>query len=314
VRVKAEYGFGGAVHIESSKVLLDLCRFDSNVALLDDPRAAISATAGGISVWQDAELNVTDTSFSANQAGGIGQHEAKGGGGNAETRRAVRAAHILSAGTTVARRCKFTSTAPIDLPYKAPWWIVGTGAGRITLLSSAFRGSTTGLVEGMLSLPNEVNALLRGCIGSNVLIDPKVAEGRLGIVDSIFAPALGASLKSVAPPMCGTEVAGQRMCDPRAACKLRPSGGVECECIGEDIGPLPGVRDDGSRCATIPSLTCNPGQYRIDGAVPRCEDCPKGTSGAGGKVTTCTSCAPGTAMRLRLRVCVCVFVLACGCG
>ena len=77
VRVKAEYGFGGALHIESSKVLVDLCRFDSNVALLDDPVAAISATAGGISVWQDAELNVTDTSFSANQAGGIGQNEAK---------------------------------------------------------------------------------------------------------------------------------------------------------------------------------------------------------------------------------------------
>jgi hypothetical protein len=44
----------------------------------------------------------------------------------------------------------------------------------------------------------------------------------------------------------------------------------------------------------------------IDGAVPRCEDCPKGTKGAGGKVTTCTSCAPGAAMRLRLCVLACV--------
>ena len=51
-------------------------------------------------------------------------------------------------------------------------------------------------------------------------------------------------------------------------------------------------------------FTCNTGQYMIDGAVPRCEDCPKGTKGAGGKVTTCTSCAPGAAMRLRLCVCV----------
>jgi hypothetical protein len=260
-------------------------------------------------VWQDAELNVSDTVFSANQAGGIGQNEAKGSG-SADARQLVRAAHILSPGTTVARGCKFTSTAPIDLPYKAPWWIVGTGAGRITLLNSTFEGSTTGRVEGMLSLPNEVSALLRGCTGSNVLIDSKVTEGRLGIVDSIFEPALGASLQYIAPPTCGTEVAGQRMCDPRAACKLRPSGGVECQCIGEDIGPLPGVRDDGSRCATIPSLTCNAGQYRIDGAVPRCEDCPKGTSGAGGKVTTCTSCAPGGSIRLRL----CACVLACGCG
>jgi len=109
-------------------------------------------------------------------------------------------------------------------------------------------------VEGMLSLPNEVSALLRGCIGNNVLIDSKVTEGKLGIVDSIFAPALGAALKSVAPPMCGTEVAGQRVCDPRAVCKLRPSGGVECQCNGKGIEPPAGVRDDGSRCATTPSL------------------------------------------------------------
>ena len=53
-------------------------------------------------------------------------------------------------------------------------------------------------------------------------------------------------------------------------------------------------------------FTCNAGQYMIDGAVPRCEDCPKGTKGAGGKVTACTSCAPGAAMRLRLCVLACV--------
>jgi hypothetical protein len=49
-------------------------------------------------------------------------------------------------------------------------------------------------------------------------------------------------------------------------------------------------------------LTCDAGQHIVDRA--RCEDCPKGTSGAGGKMTTCTSCAPGAAMRLR-PVCVC---------
>ena len=268
VRVKAEYGFGGALHIESSKALLDLCRFDSNVALLDDAVSAISATAGGISVWQDAELTVSDTVFSANQAGGIGQNEAKGSG-SADARQVVRAAHILSAGTTVARRCKFTSTAPIDLPFKAPWWIVGTGTGRITLLNSAFQGSTTGREEGMLSLTNEVNALLRGCIGSNVKIDSKVAEGRLGIVDSIFSPALGAALQYIAPPMCGTEVAGQRMCDPRAACKLRPSGGVECQCNSEGMGPSAGVRDDGSRCVTIPSLKADVAARFIRFVLPK---------------------------------------------
>jgi hypothetical protein len=61
-------------------------------------------------------------------------------------------------------------------------------------------------------------------------------------------------------------------------------------------------------------FTCNAGQYMIDGAVPRCEDCPKGTSGAGGKVTTCTSCAPGGSMRLRLCACVCWHAVAVGAG
>ena len=293
VRVRAEYGYGGALHVESSKLALASCRFDSNVALLDDVAAAISATAGGISVWQDAELTVSDTSFSANQAGGIGQNEAKGSGG-AEARLKVRAAHILSAGKTVARRCKLTSTAHIDLPYKAPWWIVGTGAGRITLLNSTFEGSTAGPAEGMLSLANDVTALLRGCAGTDVLIDPKVAKGKLGIVDSIFAPALDAALDYVAPPKCGTEVAGQPMCDPRAACKLRPSGGVECQCIGEGIEPPAGVRDDGSLCVTIPVLSCPVGSFvGLKGREKQCESCAPGFYSKGGTVTACTACSPG---------------------
>jgi hypothetical protein len=253
VRVLAEYGYGGALHVEASKMLVVACGFGSNVALLDDPAATYGATAGGVSVWQDAELTLLDTSFSANQAGGVGTLEATGDPGT-ETHRVVRAAHILSPGKTVAHRCVFTSTAPISLPYSAPWWIVGTGAGRITLVNSTFRGPAAGQVEGMLSLADRASALLRSCTGSNVMVDLKVAGGNLGIVDSTFAPALGSSLKSIVPPACGTEVAGQRMCDPRATCMRRPSGGVECQCNGEGIEPPAGMRDDGSRCETVVSL------------------------------------------------------------
>ena len=254
VRVLAEYGFGGAVHVEASTLLLAWCRFEWNVALMDDRAAASGATAGGISVSNDAELTVLDTSFYANNAGGVGKHEAVGSP-QAVARRVIRAAHILSEGKTVALRCEFARTAPIDLPNSAPWWIVGTARGQIRLVNSTFRGSTTGQAEGMLSLADEAAALLRSCAGSNVLVDLKVAGGKLGVVDSTFEPALGSSLRSIAPPACGTEVAGQRMCDPRAACTLRPSGGVECLCKGDGIEPPSGVRDDGAHCATVFSLS-----------------------------------------------------------
>jgi hypothetical protein len=243
VRVRDEYGYGGALHCEGSKVHLVSCGFDSNIALAD--ATANGANAGGISVWQDAELTVLDTSFSANQAGG---------GFLAEKMRAIHAAHILSAGKIVVRTCIFMSTAPISPPLSAPWWIVGTGGSRIALVNSTFRGATAGQAEGMLTFVDVATALLRGCAGSNVLIDPTVAGGKLGIVDSTFEPALSASLKSIAPPTCGVEVAGQRLCDPRAACTLRSSGGVQCECKGGGIEPPAAVRDDGSRCTTTRSL------------------------------------------------------------
>ena len=242
VRVLGEYGYGGALHCEGSKVLLDSCGFDSNIALAD--ATANGANAGGISVWQDAELTVLDTSFSANQAGGRYF---------AEEMRAIHAAHILSAGNTVVRTCIFMSTAPISPPFSAPWWIVGTGGSRIALVNSTFRGATAGQPEGMLSMADDATALLRSCAGSNVLIDPKVAGGKLGIVDSTFEPALSTSLKSIAPPECGVEVAGQRLCDPRAACTLRSSGGVRCKCEGEGIEPPTAVHD-GSRCTTTRNL------------------------------------------------------------
>ena len=195
---------------------------------------------------------LTDTSFDANQAGGVGWAEAVGSP-LVESQRNIRAAHILSPGITVAHRCVFTSTSLTSLPYCAPWWIVGIAAGRITFVNSTFQGSSAGQADGMLSFANDVSALLRGCAGKDVMIDPKVG-GKLGIVDSTFVPALG-SVKSIAPPACGTEVAGQRMCDPRAACTLRPSGGVQCECKGQGIEPPAGAHDDGSRCVTTSSLS-----------------------------------------------------------
>jgi hypothetical protein len=107
---------------------------------------------------------------------------------------------------------------------------------------------------GALRVAENGQALLRNCIGMNVTIDPSVAEGKLGIVDSQFLPPLPAGVKTLQPPNCYESIADQRMCDPRAACTSRPSGGVECRCKGTGIKPPTGLHDDGSRCATVFSL------------------------------------------------------------
>jgi hypothetical protein len=88
-------------------------------------------------------------------------------------------------------------------------------------------------------------------------VSPNIAEGKLGIVDSRFEPDLGASNVSIGPPNCGAQIAKQFVCDPRAECKRRPSGGVECQCKGEGIEPPVGMRDAGSRCVTTTTINTN---------------------------------------------------------
>jgi hypothetical protein len=67
-------------------------------------------------------------------------------------------------------------------------------------------------------------------------------------VDSVFDPPLDtASMRTVSPPSCGTRVAGEELCDPRAACTLAPSGGVHCACDG-GLRYKPGAPEDGTQC------------------------------------------------------------------
>ena len=43
--------------------------------------------------------------------------------------------------------------------------------------------------------------------------------------------------------------AGEHVCDERARCLSRKSGGVECACVGQGLQPKPGLPDDGRQCA-----------------------------------------------------------------
>jgi hypothetical protein len=60
---------------------------------------------------------------------------------------------------------------------------------------------------------------------------------------------------TIMPPNCGAPVAGlPAMCDPRAACIPRPSGGVDCQCKGDGLRTQPGFADDGQQCEQDTSL------------------------------------------------------------
>jgi hypothetical protein len=85
-------------------------------------------------------------------------------------------------------------------------------------------------------------------------ISSPTSDGRLGIVDSVFEPALDSAINAIRPPNCGVRVAGELLCEPRADCRVAPTGGIQCQCQGKGIEPFAGVRDDGSRCTTTRTL------------------------------------------------------------
>jgi hypothetical protein len=90
---------------------------------------------------------------------------------------------------------------------------------------------------------------VRGSQFENVGLKVDVVDAsRLGIVNSTFSPPLEAATLTVQPPVCGTNVAGERVCDERAQCAPALGGGVQCACIGEGLRYKPGFPEDGRRC------------------------------------------------------------------
>jgi hypothetical protein len=108
--------------------------------------------------------------------------------------------------------------------------------------------------QGMLKLVADAEAVVRGCHGANATIAGS-AEARLGIVNSTFEPSLVVAEGMVQPPRCDELLAGRGpMCDPRAVCTLKDSGGVECRCEGDGLTDRLGSRRDGSDCVQLTSI------------------------------------------------------------
>jgi hypothetical protein len=102
----------------------------------------------------------------------------------------------------------------------------------------------------------QVEVVVRSSTVTNLTI--QVVGGMLGVVNSTFMPQLNDSApttRTVKPnPDCGTKLLGRPLCDPRALCKPRFSGGVECSCVGKGLYFRPGVPADGQRCQQQTSI------------------------------------------------------------
>jgi hypothetical protein len=101
-------------------------------------------------------------------------------------------------------------------------------------------------------LSASVDVLIRNCTALNLTLQ---SQATLGVVDSVFDPPLDtASMRTVSPPSCGTRVAGEELCDPRANCTLAASGGVHCACVG-GLRYKPGAPEDGTECLADTQLS-----------------------------------------------------------
>jgi hypothetical protein len=247
-------GGGGAVSVSEGLVRLRGCRVHGNVA--ESLRSGNAAAGGGVFVIS-GEVLVERTSFRGNLMGGLGIFQADAS--------RVGGAHIAAyGGHVVLEGCSVTDdggegedSAP-PLLNAAEWWMVAEKS--LALRNSSFRGLTPG--RGVLRLQaSRLELVIRGCEFENVAIGAP-ADGAsvrpIGIVDSTFEPALDRSVPTIQPPSgkanCGVELAGERLCDPRALCENVTKGGVRCSCVGAGLRYKPGVHEDGRQCEQDTSL------------------------------------------------------------
>ncbi len=95
--------------------------------------------------------------------------------------------------------------------------------------------------------------VVRSCVVTNLTLHATVGSKLvvpIGVVNSTFEPPLNSSLLPLVQPdpNCAAVISGAPLCDPRSACERRPSGGVQCACIGEGVQDKPGTRPDGQQC------------------------------------------------------------------
>ena len=248
VAVSGTWAKGAAVYVFEGKARLSRCQVDWNVA--ESLSGSFGASAA-IYVDEGGTLNMRFCSMWGNVAGGGGLRNQL-----ADSYSSGTAMHIRHTGAEARLDdCTFRESndraqdeAGIQMiqVMKNPSKIWISATSKLLLHTSSFTARNTG--ESLLSVAStSAEVIIRGCTVENLDIDAKGDSTPLGIVNSSFTPPL----RSVVPTVqkqCGGFLAGERVCDPRAECKARPSGGVECACVGDGLLDKPGTFPDGRQC------------------------------------------------------------------
>ena len=269
VQVANLRGYGGAVYVMSGHATLIACTLLRNVAKLGSSSTGLHASGGAVGIGDGATLELFGSQMQMNEAGGKGLYETLGMFQlTSDANRKARAAHIDCAGTIVLTNSKIapylglpSSSAVLGvekLSNSASAFIVGSGAGVITLRDCLFESAVAGVV--LLRLVGlQAQSLVRGCKSVNVTVDipggetersTEMPSARFAIVNCTFQPPLPNLSMAVKPPQCSDIVAGERVCDARASCEPRESGGVQCACVDDSrlLQDRPGVVPDGRQC------------------------------------------------------------------
>ena len=249
----------------SGRATLFDCTLSLNVAKIFSTKGT-HASGGAAAIGASGSLDLIGARMLSNDAGGRGEYEnnlnrkdLSGANG------VVRAAHIDCAGKVALVDSSILSPLASSLAelgvgqleFAASASITGSGAGAITLRDCTFESAVAGSVLLRL-IGSQSQSVMRACTVVNMTVD--VREGaqlpqlrstvRFAAVSSTFEPPLpnSTSLAAVQPPDCSAIIAGETVCDPRATCRSRLSGGVECACTGEGLQYMPGVIPDGQQC------------------------------------------------------------------
>ena len=249
-------GYGGALFVASGVVRLEACLIHDNYAEMASAAASWDASGGGVSIADGGILKMMDCRLWGNEAGGVGLYEStRQFGVYANTSRAnrlSRAAHIDCAGRVELDRCVMlggrggerfhTDSEDAALPF-----MNGRGRAQIHAVNCIWT-STDPAATALRLVGDQSEALVRACRGENVTIDARAQswnQARLAVLNSVFDPRLAIPARL---EVCSAIVSGEQVCDPRAKCEARSSGGIQCTCAGDGLHDKNLGFPDGREC------------------------------------------------------------------
>jgi hypothetical protein len=234
-------GLGGALYVADGRAHIEGCSLHRNVA---ESRVGSFAAFAADLMCDGGNLVVKESQFAGSRAGGKGQFQNTNYGTYIS---------VMGCKSAVFDTCVMSDDgggdgvgdeAALDNPSDV-WF----RTSKHTVLRDCSLRSSTAEQKWLALAGQEVQLLVRGSRFENVGLKVDAADAsRLGIVNSTFSPPLEAAILTVQPPVCGTNVAGERVCDERAQCAPALGGGVQCSCIGEGLRYKPGFPEDGRRC------------------------------------------------------------------